>query len=145
MSVPYGSKMHLPPTNKMHLPPTNYHLLATQQRPSLNEKCWEKFLENKAHLLTKSVGRIFWKKSGKWTASREWQDGKSKRTTQKNERGDRKEESNDSPEIPVRRKTPDLPSLPSGVYSRSHWSCRQSARFAQASVVLWRVTLCLNT
>ena len=45
MSVPYGSKMHLPPTNKMHLPPTNYHLLATQQRPSLNQKCWENFLE----------------------------------------------------------------------------------------------------
>ena len=59
MSVPYGSKMHLPPTN--------YHLLATQQEPhtknpSLNEKCWEKFLENKAHLLTKKFGIIFWRK-----------------------------------------------------------------------------------
>ena len=53
MSVPYGSNMHQPPTS--------YHLIATQQEPHtknppLNEKCWEKFLENKAHLLTKILG-----------------------------------------------------------------------------------------
>ena len=33
----------------------------------------------------------------------------------KNKRGDRKEESNDSPEIPDRRETSDIPSLPSGL------------------------------
>ena len=32
-----------------------------------------------------------------------WQDRKNKRTRQKNERGDRKRESNDGPEIPDRR------------------------------------------
>ena len=32
----------------------------------------------------------------------------------KNKRGDRKGESNDSPEIPDRRVTSDIPSLPSG-------------------------------
>ena len=33
---------------------------------------------------------------------------------EKNKRGDRKGESNDSPEIPDRRETSDIPSLPSG-------------------------------
>ena len=33
----------------------------------------------------------------------------------KNKRGDRKGESNDSPEIPDRRETSDIPGLPSGV------------------------------
>ena len=40
-------------------------------------------------------------------------DKKSNRTRQKNKRGDRKGESNDSPEIPNRRKTSDIPGLPS--------------------------------
>ena len=44
------------------------------------------------------------------------QDRKSKRTRKKkNKTGDRKGESNDSPEIPDRRGTSDIPSLPSGV------------------------------
>ena len=34
--------------------------------------------------------------------------------TEKNKRGDRKGESNDSPEIPDRRITSDIPGLPSG-------------------------------
>ena len=47
-----------------------------------------------------------------------WQDGKSKRTRQKQkekkkERGDRKGESNDSPQIPDRRMTSDINGLPS--------------------------------
>ena len=48
-----------------------------------------------------------------------WQDKKSKRTRQKNERGDRKEESNDSPEIPDRGwgRTSDIPGLCSGAVS----------------------------
>ena len=38
----------------------------------------------------------------------------SQRTRQKNERENRKAESNDSPEIPDRRGTSDIPGLPSG-------------------------------
>ena len=37
------------------------------------------------------------------------------RARQKNKRGDSKVESNDSPEIPGRRETSDIPGLPSGV------------------------------
>ena len=40
-------------------------------------------------------------------------------TRQKNERGDSKVESNDSPEIPDRGETSDIPGLPSGVFKRS--------------------------
>ena len=39
---------------------------------------------------------------------------KSDRTRQKNKRGDSKVESNDSPEIPDRGETSDIPGLPSG-------------------------------
>ena len=42
------------------------------------------------------------------------QDRKSNRTRQKNKRADSKVESNDSPEIPDRGKTSDIPGLPSG-------------------------------
>ena len=37
---------------------------------------------------------------------------------QKNKRGDSKVESNDSPEIPQRGETPDIPGLPPGVYKQ---------------------------
>ena len=39
---------------------------------------------------------------------------------QKNKTGDSKVESNDSPEIPDRGETSDIPSLPSGVNARGH-------------------------
>jgi len=39
----------------------------------------------------------------------------SNRTREKNKRGDRKEKSNDSPEIPDRRVPSDIPGLPLGV------------------------------
>ena len=42
-------------------------------------------------------------------------DRKGNRTRQKNKRGDRKMESSDSPEIPDRGETSDIPSIPSGV------------------------------
>ena len=42
-------------------------------------------------------------------------DRESNRTRQKNKRGDSKAESNDSPEIPDRGETSDIPGLPSGV------------------------------
>ena len=41
-------------------------------------------------------------------------DGMGNRTRQKNKRGDSKVESNDSPEIPDRGETSDIPGLPSG-------------------------------
>ena len=41
-------------------------------------------------------------------------DRESNRTRQKNKRGDSKAESNDSPAIPDREETSDMPSLPSG-------------------------------
>ena len=51
------------------------------------------------------------KKSGEW-ASRQKEDRKSNRTLLKKKRGDSRVESNDSPEIPGRGKTSDIPDLP---------------------------------
>ena len=50
------------------------------------------------------------KKSGERTISRKMT---SMRTRQKSKRGDRKEESNDSPKIPDKGVTSDIPGLPS--------------------------------
>ena len=44
----------------------------------------------------------------------EEEDKNSNRTRQKNKKGDSKVESNDSPELPDRRETSDIPGLPSG-------------------------------
>ena len=44
-------------------------------------------------------------------------DRKSNRSRQKNKRGDSKVESNDSPDIPDREETSDIPGLSSGVVS----------------------------
>ena len=63
--------------SKLQIPPTNYHLLAAEQEP------------------TKNVSEIFGEKSGEWTISR-----KMTRQKEKDEKRDRQEESNDSPEIP---------------------------------------------
>ena len=93
--MPYGSKLHIPPTN--------YHLLAARQEPY-----------KKAKPLTKNIWEFSGKKSqenGPLAVKR--LDGKSKRTRQKNKRRDRKGESNDSPEIPDRGKTSDIPGLTS--------------------------------
>ena len=56
MPVPYGSKLHIPPTN--------YQLLAAQQEPY-----------KKAQPLTKNIWEFSGKKSGEWTISRKmtWQ------------------------------------------------------------------------
>ena len=43
------------------------------------------------------------------------QDRKNNRIRQKNKRADNKVESNDSPDIPDRRETSDIPGLPLGV------------------------------
>ena len=78
----------MPHGSKLHIPPTNYPLLAAQQEPY-----------EKAQLLMKNIW-VFWKKSQENGPLAKWLDRKSKRTGQKNKSGDRKGESNDSPEIP---------------------------------------------
>ena len=67
---------------------------------SLNEKCW----------------RIFWvKKAGEWTVNRKTTGQKEQEDlAEKNERRDRKGESNDSPKVPDKRLTSDIPGLPLG-------------------------------
>ena len=63
--------------SKLQIPPTNYLLLAAEQEPS------------------KNVLEMFGEKSGEWTLSR-----KMTRQKEKDERRDKQEESDDSPEIP---------------------------------------------
>ena len=57
----------------------------------------------------------------KGPAGRKRSDRKGNGTRQKNKRGDSKVESNDSPEIPYRGETSDIPGLPSGS-SQEEWS-----------------------
>ena len=95
--VPYGSMLHIPPTN--------FYLLAAKQNPY-----------QKAYLLTKNIQEFFWKSSEEWTCRQKKIKQKSNRTRQKNKRGDSKVESNDSPEIPDRGETSDIPGLPSGAW-----------------------------
>ena len=85
--------------------PTNYHLLAAQQEPY-----------KKAYPLTKNIWSFLGEKeSGEWTISRKMTRQKEQKDwAEKNKRGDRKGESNDSPETPDRRITSDIPGLPSG-------------------------------
>ena len=90
----------------LQIPPNNLLLLATKQEPY-----------KKAYLLTKNIGRIFWKQFSRMDQQAEKRyNRKSNRTRQKNKRGDSKVKSNDSPELPDRGpgETPDIPSLPSG-------------------------------
>ena len=88
----------------LYISPTNLLLLAAKQEPY-----------KKAYLLTKNIGRIFWKKLRRMDQQAEKrEDRESNKTGQKNKRGDRKVESNDSPEIPDRGETSDIPGLPSG-------------------------------
>ena len=91
----YGSTEHIPPTNLL--------VLAAQQEPY-----------KKAYLLTENIEEFLEKVQKNGPAGRKRSDRKSKRTRQKNKRGDSKVESNDSPEIPDRGETSDIPGLPSG-------------------------------
>ena len=100
MPMPYGSMLHTLPTNCV--------LLTAKQEPC-----------KKACLLTKNIGRIFWKKfRRKGQQAEKDKDRKGNKTGQKNKGGDSKVESNDSPEIPDRRETSDIFGLPSGVMRR---------------------------
>ena len=94
--VPHGSTLHIPPTNLL--------LLAAKQESY-----------KKAYLLTKHIEEFSGKSSEEWTSrQKKKKDRKSNRTWQKNKRGGSKVESNDSPLIPGRRETSDIPGLPSG-------------------------------
>ena len=83
--MPYGSMLHITPTNS--------HLLAAKQKPY-----------QQAYLLTKNIEEF----SGKR------EDRKNTGVRQKNKRGCSKLKSNDSPGIPDREETSDIPGLPSG-------------------------------
>ena len=89
----------------LHTPPANYHL-AAKQRP-----------RQKAYILTKYTEEFSRKKkSGEW-ASRHKKKEKTERAMRVGRRvkkGDNKMESNDSPEIPDREDTSDIPGLHSG-------------------------------
>ena len=70
----------------------------------------------------KNIGSIFRKKfrAMDQQAAKKKKDRKSNRTRQKNKRGDSKVESNDSPEIPDRGETSDIPGPPFGVFATVH-------------------------
>ena len=92
--VSYGSMLHIPPTSLL--------LLAAKQESY-----------KKAYLLTKNIGRIFWKKFRRMDQQAgKNPDRKGNRTRQKNKREDSKVGSNDSPEIPDRGETSDIPGPP---------------------------------
>ena len=122
MPVPYGSTLHIPVTN--------LRLLAAKQEPY-----------KKAYLLTKNIEEFSGKSSEERTSryKKIRQKGlghkesfvrrlmlghkesfvrRLNRTRQKNKRGASKVESNDSPQIPDRRETSDIPGLPSGEHSQ---------------------------
>ena len=88
----------------LHIPPTNFLLLTAKQEPY-----------KKAYLLTKNIEEFSGKSLEERASRQKTIDRKGNRTRQKNKRGDSKVESNDSPEIPDRGETSDIPSLPSGI------------------------------
>ena len=73
----------------------------TKKPTSLYEKYWKNFLEKL-------------QQNQKTEEKKDKTEEKRTRTGLKNKRGDSKVESNDSPEIPDRRETSDIPNLPSG-------------------------------
>ena len=87
----------------LHIPPTNCLLLTAKQEPY-----------KKAYLLTKNIEEFSGKSLEERASRQKMKDRKGNRTRQKNKRRDSKVESNDSPEVPDRGETSDIPSLPSG-------------------------------
>ena len=97
----------------LHIPPTNLLFLAAKQETY-----------KKAYLLTKNTEEFSGKKVQKnGPVGRKRLNKKSKRTRQKNNRGDSKVESNDSLEIPDRVETSDIPSLPLGAIHTDKHEC----------------------
>ena len=107
----------------LHIPLTNLLLLAAKQEPY-----------KKVYLLTKNIEEFSEKSSEEWTSrQKKRSDRKSNRTRQKNKRGYRKVESNDSPEILEQGETSDIPSLPSrmrtdGYACNCTWGCTDTVR-----------------
>ena len=91
----------------LHIPPTNCLLLTAEQEPY-----------KKAYLLTKNIEEFFGKSLEERACRQKTIKRKGNRTRQKNKKGDSKVESNDSPEIPERGETSDIPGLSSGVRGR---------------------------
>ena len=75
--------------------------------------CWTRAIQ-KAYLFTKNIEEFSGKSLEERTSRQKKIRQKGNRTRQKNKRGDSKVESNDSPEIPDRGETSDIPGLPSG-------------------------------
>ena len=94
----------------------------------LSSQCCSARAIQKSLTLNERYQRVFWKKkSGEWTISRKMtrQNEQEDQVGKKNKRGDRKEESNDSPEIPDRRETSDIPGLTSG-WEKNNNKCADS-------------------
>ena len=89
----------------LHIPPTNLRLLATKQ---------ELYQKKSLSLYKKILKNFLEKVQKKGPAGRKGSGRKGNRTRQKNKRGDSKAKSNDSPEIPDRGETSNIPGLPSG-------------------------------
>ena len=96
----------------LHIPQTSLLLLAAKLGPISYRKILKNYLENV-------------QKNG--PAGRKKIRQKEYRTRQKNKTGDSKVESNDSPEIPDRGETSDIPGLPSGAVmgSGALWSSKE--------------------
>ena len=92
----------------LHIPPTNCLLLTAKQEPY-----------KKAYLLTKNMEEFSGKSLEKRASRQKTIDRKGNRSRQKNKRGDSKVESNDSPVIPDRGETSDIPGLTSGALGQS--------------------------
>ena len=87
----------------LHIPPTNCLLPAAEQESHKKPISLRKILKSFVEKVQK-----------KGPAGQKRSDRKGGRTWQKNKRGDSKVESIDSPEIPDRGETSDIPGLPSG-------------------------------
>ena len=114
----------------LHIPPTNCLLLTSKQEPY-----------KKAYLLTKNIEEFFGKSLEERASRQKTIRQKENRTRQKNKRGDSKVESNDSPKIPDRGETSDIPGLPSGEHCGTalSWhmgSSPQACAFAIAGSVV---------
>ena len=88
----------------LHISSTNLPLLTAKQ---------DTYKE--ANLFMKNIEEFSGKSSEERTSRQKKKRQKGDRTRQKNKRGDSKVESNDSPGIPDRGKTSDIPGLPSGL------------------------------
>ena len=64
---------------------------------------------------------------GQLAEKKKKKDRKSNRTKQKNKRGESKVESNDSPEVPDKGETSDIPSLPLGSHGQTNGRTERQA------------------